>query len=109
MGFLNVSREAETHTIPNHGKNEILLEKYRKAQTSQSYGFLSHFPRHENSHSKGKAWENKNIPKLKVSYIFRIKQKSTQFPNHRRTEFPSYGTSMVKNSQSWSFGLPHRF
>ena len=24
MSFLNVLREAETHTIPNHGKNEIL-------------------------------------------------------------------------------------
>ena len=27
-----------------------------------------------NSHSTGKLWENTNIPKVWVSYIFRVKQ-----------------------------------
>ena len=53
--------------------------------------------------------ENTNIPKLKVSYIFRLKQKSMQFPNHGMSEFPSYGTSMGKHRQFQSSGLPHRF
>ena len=33
------------------------------------------------SDSTGKVWENRNIPKLKVSYIFHVKQKSIKFPN----------------------------
>ena len=29
----------------------------------------------------GKVWENRNFPKLRVSYIFHVKQKSIKFPN----------------------------
>ena len=35
-----------------------------------------------NSHLKGKVWENTNIPKLWVSYVFQVYQKPIQFPNH---------------------------
>ena len=50
-----------------------------------------------NSHSKGKIWENRNIPKSRVSYFFRVKQKSMQFPKHGMSEFPCYSKSMGKH------------
>ena len=40
------------------------------------------------SSSMQKTWENTNIRKLKVSLIFRVKQKSTQYPKHEMSEFP---------------------
>ena len=92
---LNVSRERETHTIPKTLEKwiAILWGKYRKTQIFQSYRFLANFAwskkpynsqdmRKIHSHSKGKTWKNTNIPKLKVSYIFCMKQKSMQFPKH---------------------------
>ena len=56
--------------FPKHGKS-ILWEKYRKTQTSESYGLLSNFAysrnpynsqdmRKVNSHSKGKTQENRH-------------------------------------------------
>ena len=47
-----------------------------------------------NSHSKEKIWENTNISKLSVSEIFRLKQKSMQFPKHGKIGFPLYAKSM---------------
>ena len=40
-----------------------------------------------NCHSKGKFWENTNVPKISLFYIFRMKQKSMQFRKHGKTEF----------------------
>ena len=50
-----------------------------------------------NSHSKEKIWENTNISKLSVSEIFRLMQKSMQFPKHGKSGFPLYGKSMEKH------------
>ena len=50
-----------------------------------------------NSHSKEKIWENTNISKLSVSEIFRLMQKSMQFPKHGKSGFPLYGKSMGKH------------
>ena len=76
MVFLNISDEAEIHTIPKTWEKwiPIIREKYGKKQTFQSNGFLNYFewsrnPYHfqnmekVNSHSKRKIWENTNIPK----------------------------------------------
>ena len=49
-----------------------------------------------NSHSKEKIWENTNISKLSVSEIFRLMQKSMQFPKHGKSGFPLYGKGMEK-------------
>ena len=49
-----------------------------------------------NSYSKEKIWENKNISELSVFEIFRLMQKSMQFPKHGKSEFPLYGKSMEK-------------
>ena len=76
--------------------------------TLQSYGFLKYFgwsrnPYNSqnmgkvNSHSKEKIWENTNISKLSVSEIFRLMQKSMQFPKHGKSGFPLYGRSMEKH------------
>ena len=73
--------------------------KYEKTQIFQIYGFLTYFMcgintynsqnmRKVNSHSKEKIWENTNISKLSVSEIFRLKQKSMQFPEHGKSELP---------------------
>ena len=45
MGFLNISGEAEIHTVPKTwGKLiSIVREKYLKTQTFQSYVFLKYF------------------------------------------------------------------
>ena len=106
LGFLHVphssiSREIETCTIPITWEHWILIvrETYGKTQTFQSYGFLTYFMcgintynsqnmRKVNSHSKEKIWENTNISKLRVSGIFYLKQKSTQFPTHGKCGFP---------------------
>ena len=61
-GFLHISREAETHAFPKTWeKLTIVREKYGKAQTFQNHGFL---------------------------IIFRVKQKSIQFPKHEKSKFP---------------------
>ena len=63
--FLHISQEAEIHTTPktrNMGKVDF--------------------------HSTKKVWENTNIPKLRVSQIFRVKQKSIQFAKHGKSGFP---------------------
>ena len=54
----------------------------------------------------GKTWENTNIPKLKVSYIFLVKRKSMQFPKDGMSESPSYRVG--KHRQFPSSTLPHR-
>ena len=60
------------------GKMKFSWKSIGRHKLPKAMGFshISQDMRKLNSHSKGKAWENKNIPKLKVSYIFRIKQKS---------------------------------
>ena len=72
MGFLNISDEAEIHTIH---------KKMGKV----------------NSHSKGKIRENTNISNLRVSGIFCLKQKSMQFPKYGKSGLPLYRKSMGKN------------
>ena len=70
---------------------------YGKTQTFQIYGFLKYFggstnPYNSrnmgrvNSHNTGKYGE-KNIPKLWVSQMFWMKQKSMQFPKYGKSEF----------------------
>ena len=75
MGFLNISREAELHTISKTSGKWILIvqENYGKAQISQGMGFLHNSPENMgkvNSHTNRKiwekVWENINIPKLHV-------------------------------------------
>ena len=110
MGFLNILNEAEIHTIPKTWKEwiPIIREKYGKKQTFQSNGFFKYFGWSKNSynfqnmgkvnsHSNEKIWENTNISKLSVSEIFCLKQKSMQFPKHRKSGFPLYGKSMEKH------------
>ena len=76
MGFLNISDEAEIHTIPRIWEKwiSIIREKYGKKQTFQSNEFLHYFEWSRNPynsqnmekvnfHSKRKIWENTNIPK----------------------------------------------
>ena len=72
VGFLNISGEAEIHTIPKTWEKwiSIVREKYGKTQTFQIYGFLKYFGlsrsikiqkyRKSNSHNR-KIWENTNI------------------------------------------------
>ena len=104
MGFLNISGEAEIHTIPKTcGKwISIVREKCGKTQTLQSYGFYKYFGWHRNLynsqnlgkvnfHSMWKVQENTNISNIWVSWIFRVKQKSTQFPKHGKVAFHSMG------------------
>ena len=78
MGFFQILRIAEIHTIPKTWEKLIptVREKHRKT----------------------------NISKLKVSYIFLVKQKSMQFAKHRMSESPSYGTYRQFPSST----LPHR-
>ena len=74
MGFLNISGEAEIHTIPKTWEKwiSIVREKYGKTQTFQIYGFLKYFGLSRNPYnsqnmgkvnllSTGKAWENTEI------------------------------------------------
>ena len=63
MVFLNISDEAEIHTIPKTWEKwiPIIREKYGKKA---------------------------NIPKCWVSQIFWVKQKSIQFPKYGKSEFP---------------------
>ena len=86
----------------------IVSETYGKTQTFQSYGFLTYFiygintynsqnMRKVNSQSKEKIWESTSFSKLSVSEIFRLKQKSMQFPKHGKSGFPLYGKSMGKH------------
>ena len=62
--FLHILGEAEIHTVPK----------------TQNMGIV-------NLLSTGKLWENTNIPKVSVSYIFRttlfrVKEKPIQFRKH---------------------------
>ena len=84
MGFLNILREAQIHTIS---------KKMGKS----------------NFHSMVKLWENTNISRVWASYIFHLKQKSIQFPNDVINEFLHYRISMRKHKNqelltyfSWS-------
>ena len=80
MGFLNILDETKIHTIPRTWEKWISIirkkyrKKYGKKQTFQSNGFLNYFEwsrnpynsqnmEKVNSHSRGKIWENTNIPK----------------------------------------------
>ena len=91
------------YNFQNMGKvnphNTGKVWKKKQKQTFQSNGFLKYFgwsrnPYNSqnmgkvNSHSKEKIWENTNISKLRVSGIFYLKQKSTQFPTHGKCGFP---------------------
>ena len=118
MDFLNISGEADLHTITKIWEIWIpmIQGKYGKKQTFQSYGFLKYFgwsrnPYNSqnmgkvNSHSKEKIWENTNISKLRVSEIFRLMQKSMQFSKHGKIGFPLYGKSMGKNKHSKVMGF----
>ena len=42
-----------------------------------------------NSHNTRKVYEKTNIPNLRVSQIFWVKQKSIQFPKHGKMDFHS--------------------
>ena len=65
-----------------------------------------------NFHNKEKAWENTKIPtKLRVSYIFHMKQKSIKFPNHGMSGVPYFKANVGKHngkpyhlSSLWVFG-----
>lgn len=52
-----------------------------------------------NPHITRKVWENTKIQKLRVSYMFHMKQKAIKFPKHGISEFLYHGSSMVKNRQ----------
>ena len=104
MDFLNISGEADLHTITKIWEIWIpmIQGKYGKKQTFQSYGFLKYFgwsrnPYNSqnmgkvNPHSKRKIWENTNILKLRVFNFFLMKQKFMRFPKHRKSEFQSMG------------------
>ena len=71
MGFLNVSGEAEIHTIPEIGKKWIPIMRVK-------YG--------KNKHSKVMGFSN-----------ILGKQKSTQFPKYVKSEFPYQGKNMGKH------------
>ena len=71
----------------------IVRESDGKTQTFQNNGFCKcfmcrinpcNFQNMEwvNPHVREKVWENTNISKFWISYIFHMKQKSIQFPNH---------------------------
>ena len=50
------------------------------------------------SDSVGKLWESTNIPRVWVSYIFNVKQKSMVFQNERMSEFFFYRINMGKHN-----------
>ena len=54
----------------------------------------------ENSNSKGKVWDNTNINISRVSYVFRVKQKFMQLPNHWNNEFSLPVKNMAKHKNS---------
>ena len=64
-GLLHILCEAETHTIPKTWENWIWVVQ-----------------------GKVRA-KMRNIPKLWVSLIYSVKQKSIPFPNHGKSEFPT--------------------
>ena len=105
LGFLHIlqfsiSRVIESHTITKTWENWILIvrEKYGKTQTFQGYRSLTNFmwgvnPFHSqnmanaNSYSEEKIWENTDISKLKVCYIFCLRQKPVYFTKHGKRGF----------------------
>ena len=122
MDFLNISDKVEIHTIPKTWRKwiSVLREKYGKTQTFQIYGFLQYFGWIRNPynsqnmgkvdfHSTRKVRENTNIPKLWVSQIFWVTQKSMQFPKHGKSGFPLYGKSMGKHRDFPYSSLPRIF
>ena len=83
MAFLNISGEAEIHTIPKTWGKRIFIvrEEYEKTQTFQIYGFLKYFGWSRNPynsqnmgkvnfHSTEKVWENTNISNISNIYGF---------------------------------------
>ena len=99
-GFLYFSLEGEVRAVSKTWKNgiSIVREKYRKRQTFQIYGFLKYFGWNRNpynfqnmgkvnSYNTRKVWE-KNIRKFWVSQMFWVKQKSIQFSEYGKSEFP---------------------
>ena len=94
----------------------IVWEKYGKTQTFQIYGLLKYFGWSRNPcnsqnmwkvgfYSKGKVWENTNIPNLWVSQIFWVTQKSIQFPKNGKNGFPLYGKSTGKHKKFQVYGF----
>ena len=85
MGFLNISDEAKSHTTPKIWEKliPIIREKYGKKA---------------------------NIPKCWVAQIFWVKQKSIQFRNYGKSEFPIVRGNMGKHKHFnvkgfWTFLL----
>ena len=108
MGFLKIFDEAEIHTIPKTWEKWILIIREKHGKKTNISKFVKYFGWSRNpynyqnmgkvnSHSKGKIWENKNISKLSVSKIFRLMQKSMQFPIRGKSGFPLYGKCMEKH------------
>ena len=84
--FFHILCEELIHTTSKTWEKCILIvrEKYGKTRTFQSYGFLKYFVRRKSpSNSQNMGWldshvtrkDNTNIPKLRGSYIFHVKQK----------------------------------
>ena len=61
-----------------------------------------------NSYSTEKLWEKNKHSKTRYSWIFHVKQKSMQFPNHGMNEFLYNGTSMERHRHFPDCALPHR-
>ena len=86
-------------------KLHILREAEIHSYNSKNMGKM-------NFHNKEKVLENTKIPtKLKVSYIFHIKQKSIKFPNHGMSGVPyfkanvgNYNGKPYHLSSLWIFG-----
>ena len=87
-GFWNFLLEAEIHAVPNTWEKwiPIIREKYGKKQTFQSFSNIL----------GEEICENTNISKLSVSEMFRLMQKSMQFPKYGKSWFPLYMKSMKK-------------
>ena len=89
MSLFHLSQEAEIHTIVKIWEKwiTILCEKYRKAQTTQSYGFLTIFAwsrnpynsqdmKKVNSYSEGKTWEKQISMHSKVKGFLHISRET---------------------------------
>ena len=89
MSLFHLSQEAEIHTIVKIWEKWItmLCEKYRKAQTAQSYGFLTIFAwsrnpynsqdmKKVNSYSEGKTWEKQISMHSKVKGFLHISRET---------------------------------
>ena len=100
QNWIHIVRETYGKTqIFQSYRISMVREKYGKTQTFQIYGFLKYLEWSRNpynfqnmgkmnSHNTGKVWEKTSLPKLWISQIFWVKQKSIQFPKYGKSEFP---------------------